>query len=100
MNRLSKSPKTLRSNRGLHIEWRYGDKKWTGIIDFSEGIFGTSVGRKGIATIEEQSLQLATDEVLEQFLAGEAEILDPTQQPRIVKIYGAWAYLDKAELGA
>ncbi len=84
-----------RSNRALHLDWQKPKESWQLILESSEGIFGTTIDNRNRWSIDKLTTDFAIPQELQDLLAQEELSLHQKTLPQVVKIYGAWAYLDK-----
>lgn len=89
------SPALQRSNRAIHMDWQKQDQSWQLSWGSSEGILGTSLQRQKTWKINPITADFKIPKELLELLKQENLSLEQSTPPRVVKIYGAWAYLDK-----
>ena len=86
----------LRSNRNLSIEWHISDTEYKAKASLSETTLAAPVINPLPFTGE---LSEILDVTINQKIIDRLDIMEktlsPSEPPMVIKVYGAWAYLDK-----
>ena len=95
-NFLKFSQANIRSNRNLSIEWNVEDTKYENKISLSETTLASPVINPTLAKGNlKDELSIKIPAKIENRLAIMEQVLSEEEPPMVIKVYGAWAYLDK-----